>query len=361
MLQRRLGRSPPLPTPASNHPSSPHETDKLCRVNLHQHFHQLHFSPEAPCWVVVEGESAKIRQPGGILEGRFTSITRPPELLPRHGAAWRVQQQQQDAMPQHPFHGLAQAAGSRELLPRTASGFGFDLEGEILRHRPDWHAALRRDRPRSRCTGRPPSPRSFQHPPEQPPPHIHSPPNLPVAKVLYLLDVAIVTKAEASCRHPSGRCFPLPGRAGAGGARRAPRPVFLASEEAGSRSLPWAPRQRSVPPSDLQPPREHTPRERSGLGAPTRTSVGLQRPPARGTGDGAGAAQATLPAREPRDCGGSRVLRLHMARTRVGDSLLVPCAPSRCGRRDAAEGTLRTRGRNVSAAVPARARRGREK
>lgn len=50
-------------------------------------------------------------------------------------------------MPQHPFRGLAQAAGSGELLPRTASGFGFDLEGEIPRHRPDWHAALRRDRP----------------------------------------------------------------------------------------------------------------------------------------------------------------------------------------------------------------------
>lgn len=159
--------------------------------------------------------------------------------------------------------------------------------------------------PRSRCMGLPPSPRSFQQPPEQPPPHIHSPPNLPVAKVLYLLDVAMVTQAGASCQHPGGQCFPLPGRARAGGAWRAPHPVFLVSGEARSRILPWAPWERSVPPSDLPPPHEHTPRERSGLGAPTRTSVGPQRPPARGTGDGAEAAQATLPAREPRDCGGS--------------------------------------------------------
>lgn len=50
-------------------------------------------------------------------------------------------------MPQHPLCGLAQAAGSRELLPRTASGLGFDFEGEIPRHGPDWHAALRRDSP----------------------------------------------------------------------------------------------------------------------------------------------------------------------------------------------------------------------
>lgn len=56
-------------------------------------------------------------------------------------------------------------------------------------------------------------------------------------------------------------------------------------------------------------------------------SVGPQRLPARGTGDGAGAAQATLPAREPRDCGGSRVLRLHMARSRGGRQPAGPPCP----------------------------------
>lgn len=266
-------------------------------------------------------------------------------------------------MPQHALRGLAQAAGSQELLPHTASGFGFDLEGEIPRHRSDWH------RPAHCPLARQPLAPGARGSRAQPGPFgpsgtAPSPPNLPIAKVLYLLDVAMVTQAGASCRHPGGRCFPLPGRARAGGDRHAPRPLFRVSGEAGSRNLPWAPWQRSVPPSDLPAPHEHTPRERSGFGAPTRTCVGPQRPPARGTGDGAGvgAAQARSPpesrgtAGAPGSCG-----RIWLG-AGVGDSSQVPCAPvSRCGRGDAAEGTLRTRGRSASAAAPAGAPRGRER
>lgn len=71
------------PHPPATIPPSPHETDKLCRVDLHQRFHQLHFSPEAPRWEVVEGESTKIQQSGGILGGGLTSIA--PPAAPR---AW---------------------------------------------------------------------------------------------------------------------------------------------------------------------------------------------------------------------------------------------------------------------------------
>lgn len=81
MLQTRLGRSPPLPTPASNDPS-PHETDKLCRVDLHERFHQLHFSPEAPLYAVVGGECQAFAIQRD-LRGRKHKDFPPPICLPQ--------------------------------------------------------------------------------------------------------------------------------------------------------------------------------------------------------------------------------------------------------------------------------------
>lgn len=183
------------PHPPATIPPSPHETDKLCRVDLHQRFHQLHFSPEAPRWEVVEGESTKIQQSGGDFGGRINQHC-PPSCSPgmgqpggcsssssrmwcpsTHSVAWHKLPVAESCSPALP-RGLALTLRERSL--------GTDRTGTL----PSGATA-----PRSRCMGLPHSPRSFQPPPAQPPPHIHSPPNLPVAKVLYLLDVAMVTQA----------------------------------------------------------------------------------------------------------------------------------------------------------------------
>ena len=163
---------------------------------------------------------------------------------------------QEDVMLQHPFHSLAQAAGSQELLPRTASGFGFDFDMKDPAAPTGWAC-----RPTARQAPALPVDRGSLHSPF--PPSALSPQPFPhrIAKVLYLLGVAKATPAGASCRHPHAlsRCFPLPGRARAAGRcslrlplpgcplqpRSPPPPLLGRLWEAGSRGRP-PPAQRAA-------------------------------------------------------------------------------------------------------------------
>lgn len=79
---------------------SPHETDKLCRVDLHERFHPLRFSPEAPCCVVAGGECQALETQRDLWGWKHEgpSIC-PPTMVPECGLSWRV--------PQHPHHSLA--------------------------------------------------------------------------------------------------------------------------------------------------------------------------------------------------------------------------------------------------------------
>lgn len=169
------------------------------------------------------------------------------------------------------------------------------LTQNIPRHQTDGHAALWHNRrPGFWWMGvllaLPPLP--FHPPPSQPPPHR----NVPVAEVLYLLGVAMATPAASprvllpAARQDQGPAVSPAGLPTPRGERPGPAPLFGAPPPSvgGCRkhSRPSAPRQRSVLPTALPPPRSTHRKERSGAGGlKTQIRAGreLQPPPARGT------------------------------------------------------------------------------
>lgn len=118
------------------------------------------------------------------------------------------------------------------------------------------------------CTHPDPLPKLTPHPPLQPPPHHHFPPRLSVAKVLYLLGVAMATLAGVSCRHPHAGCFLLPGRTRAGvpsflGCVSQPSMVFQRFPSFfGRQEAATSPLHPGVMPAALPPPHEHNRKEK---------------------------------------------------------------------------------------------------
>lgn len=211
-------------------------------------------------------------------------------MFPRGGGGWR---------------GSGAGCGARykllgsQELPLCAFG-GLALTQNIPRHQSDGHAVLWHNRRPSFwwmgvLLALPSLP--FHPSPSQPPPHR----NLPVAKVLYLLGVAMATPAASprvllpAARQDQGPAVSPAGLPAPQGERPGPARLFGAPPPSvggcRKRGRPSAPRQRSVLPTALlptalPPPRSTRRTERSGAGGlTTQIPAGreLQPPPAWGT------------------------------------------------------------------------------
>lgn len=165
--------------------------------------------------------------------------------------------------------------GSQELPLCAFGGLALTLTQNIPQHQTDGHAALRHNRrPGSWWMGvllaLPPLP--FHPPPSQPPPHR----NLPVAKVLYLLGVAMATPAASprvllpAARQDQGPAVSPAGLPTPRGERPGPRrflglphPLWAA---AGSAAVPPLPGSAACCLQPFRLPGAHTERKGQGLG-----------------------------------------------------------------------------------------------